>query len=81
MTVYIWIVEDGNGRSDIVSFWLVASEDRTTVKQMADLVVSHNMCVRQVHAIVGDKDSMSVRCWPRHSLDNDVDLTVSHGAD
>ena len=56
MPVYILIVEDGNGHSEIVAFWLAASEDRVTIKQMADLVVRHNPCTSQVRVIMGDKD-------------------------
>ena len=58
MPVYILIVEGGNGYSKIVAFrfWLVASEDRTTIKQMTDLGVRHNPCANQVHYTVIRKD-------------------------
>ena len=55
MPVYILIVEDGNGHSKIVAFWLAASEDWTTIKQMADLVVRHNPCASQVRYTVKRK--------------------------
>ena len=52
MPVYILIVEDGNGHSEIVAFWLAASEDRTTIKPMGDLVVGHNPCANQARDTV-----------------------------
>ena len=42
--------------TDTAKLWLAASEDRMTIKQMADLVVSHNPCASQVRVIMGDKD-------------------------
>ena len=56
MPVYILIVEDGNEHSEIVAFWLAASEDRTTIKQKADLVIHHNPCASQVSYTVTCKD-------------------------
>ena len=72
--VYILIVEDGNGHSKIVEFWLAASKDRMTIKQMVDLVVRHNPWVSQVRDIMGYKDFNErevfaqtfpgQQCWP-----------------
>ena len=56
MPVYVLIVENDNGHSKIVAFWLATSEDRMSIKQMADLVVSHNPCPSQVHVIMETKD-------------------------
>ena len=60
MPVYILIVDDCNGHSEIVAFWLAALEDRTTIKQMANLGVRPTSVptrfVTQLHAKIKETE-------------------------
>ena len=43
-TIYVLMVEDGNGESQVVALWLVANEERDTITALMDLFVRHNDC-------------------------------------
>ena len=42
MPLYIMMVVDGNGESEIVALWIVASEDRISIKNMVRIFKRHN---------------------------------------
>ena len=42
MPLYVLLVEDGNGESQIVLLWLVANEDAVTITAMALIFKNHN---------------------------------------
>ena len=54
MPLYIMIV-DGNGESEIVALWIVASEDRISIKNMVRIFKRHSSTDRTV-CIMSDKD-------------------------
>ena len=41
MPLYIMMVVDGNGESEIVALWIVASEDRISIKNMVRIFKRH----------------------------------------
>ena len=55
MPLYIMMVVDGNGESEIVALWIVASEDRISIKNMVQIFKRHNSTDRTV-CIMSDKD-------------------------
>ena len=56
MPLYVLLVEDGNGESQIVSLWLVASEDAVTIKTMTSMFKKHNKDWSRTLTIMSDKD-------------------------
>ena len=56
MPLYVLLVEDGNGESQIVSLWLVANEDAVTIKAMALIFKKHNKDWSRTLTIMPDKD-------------------------
>ena len=48
MPLYIMMVVDGNGESEIVALWIVASEDRISIKNMVHIFKRHNSTDRTV---------------------------------
>ena len=55
MPLYIMMVVDGNGESEIVALWIVASEDRISIKNMVRIFKRHNSTDRTA-CIMSDKD-------------------------
>ena len=56
MPLYIMLVVDGNGESEIVATFLAADETEDTIRSMVAEFKSHNPCYSQVQAIMSDKD-------------------------
>ena len=42
MPMYILMVVDGNGESEIIALWLVVYEDKDTISHLMDIFVKHN---------------------------------------
>ena len=56
MPLYVLLVEDGNGDSQIVSLWLVASEDAITIRSMLLIFKKHNEGWSRTLTVMSDKD-------------------------
>ncbi|XP_065315367.1 uncharacterized protein LOC135924243 [Gordionus sp. m RMFG-2023] len=56
MPLFITLIIDGNGESQIVSLWLVQSESYKCVKKMCDIMKYHNNNLTKLEVIVADKD-------------------------
>ena len=56
MQVYIMLVEDGNGESEIVFIWIVNQEDNQTITKMMESFKKHNDNWQKVECIITDKD-------------------------
>ena len=56
LDLYIFLVEDGNGESEIVALWMVMSEDVISIKQMAQIFKKHNPNWSKTRTIMSDKD-------------------------
>ena len=55
MPMYILMVVDGNGESEIVALWLVVYEDKDTISHLMDIFVKHNH-ITNTKCIMADKD-------------------------
>ena len=55
MPLYIIMVVDGNGASEVVALWLVANEDQNTICHLMDIFMKHNDTT-QIRYIMADKD-------------------------
>lgn len=39
MPIYLFVVEDGNGETEIVALWMVAKEDEASIGGMAESII------------------------------------------
>ena len=56
MPLYLFIVEDGNGESEIVAMWILVSEDASSIPHMAEIFQKHNRSWPKTSTIMSDKD-------------------------
>ena len=56
MPLYIFLVCDGNGQSEIVAAFLVASEQKPVIEQMVRIFKKHNTSWSATRVIMTDKD-------------------------
>ena len=42
MPMYIMLVVDGNGESEVIALWLVVNEDKMTINHLMDILLKHN---------------------------------------
>ena len=54
--LYIMLVEDGNGQSEIVAAFMVLQETDSTISKMVDLFKKYNSSWERVRVIMTDKD-------------------------
>ena len=55
MPLYIMLVVDGNGESEIIALWLVVNEDKTTISHLVDIFIKHNDTTK-TRCIMADKE-------------------------
>ena len=55
MPLYILMIVDGNGESEVAALWLLSSEDKHTIQQMVTIFKRHN-CTEGTKCIMADKD-------------------------
>lgn len=72
LPLYVLLIEDGNGLSEIVAIWLIADESGPTIQSMADLLIKHNPCTKYIKVVMADKDfnerEVFAKAFPRASL-------------
>jgi len=56
MPVYLFVVEDGNGETEIVAVWLVAKEDEASIGNMSEIFKKHNPSWIKTTSIMAHKD-------------------------
>ena len=56
MLLYIFLICDGNGQSEIVAAFLVASEQKPVIEQMVRIFKKHNTSWPATKVIMTDKD-------------------------
>lgn len=56
MPIYLFVVEDGNGETEIVALWMVAKEDEASIGGMAEIFKKHNPNWIKMTTIMADKD-------------------------
>ena len=55
MPLYVMLVEDGNGESEIICLWFISNEDRDTISRMTQIFKRH-IDTRQTNCVMTDKD-------------------------
>ena len=68
MPLYIFLVCDGNGQSEIVAAFLVASEQKPVIEQMVRIFKKHNTSWSATRVIMTDKDMMKETHFLKNSL-------------
>ena len=56
MPLYLLIVENGNGQSEIVGVWIVANESADTIREMVDIFKEQNPKWTEIKTVMTDKD-------------------------
>ena len=56
MPVYLIVIVDGNGETEIAAVYVVASEDRDTLKCLIQMFQRHNPAWTQIKTVLTDKD-------------------------
>ena len=56
MPLYLLIVENGNGQSEILGVWIVANESEETIHSMVDIFKERNPKWTRIKTIMTDKD-------------------------
>ena len=77
MLLYIMMVVDGNGKSEIVALWIVASEDRISIKNMVQIFKHHNSTDRIV-CIMSDKDMTEMDVLSEEILNAILQICLYH---
>lgn len=56
MPLYVLMVVDGNGESEVVCLWLTQFEDKETITELVQGFKKHNSCWSSILCIMSDKD-------------------------
>ena len=56
MPVFLQLIEDGNGESEVVSVFVVATEDKETLLSLLDIFKKHNSAWSLTQTVLTDKD-------------------------
>jgi zinc finger SWIM domain-containing protein 3 len=56
MLLFLLLIVDGNGASEVVALWFVDKEDRETLKEMLRFFKTHNHKAGDIKVVMGDKD-------------------------
>lgn len=56
LPLYVMLVIDGNGESEVAGLMLVADEDANTIKQMTSFFKAHNPSWEKIDCVMTDKD-------------------------
>ena len=55
MPLYVLMVVDGNGESQVVGLWIVANEEKDTIERLMDIFIAHNTTTN-IKVFMADKD-------------------------
>ena len=78
MPVYIMLVEDGNGESEIVCIWIVNQEDNQTITKMMESFKKHNGDWEKVECIISDKDMTERQVLKEQLPQSDLQICLFH---
>ena len=56
MPLFILLIVDGNGLSEIVALWIGTDESKETLRQIMQLFKKHNSNHNQIKCVMADKD-------------------------
>ena len=78
MSVFLQMVIDGNGESEIVAVFIVVLEDAETISKMVEIFKSHNPNWSQTKTIVTDKDLVERAVYSEQFPDAMLHLCIFH---
>lgn len=56
LPLYIFLVEDGNGESEVVAVWMIQTDDADSIRQMAEIFKKHNKWWSDTVTIIANKE-------------------------
>ena len=78
MPLYIFLVEDGNGESEVVAIWMVVVEDTVSISQMAEIFKKHNPSWENTKTIMSDKDFIERDALTSQFPDSSILICLFH---
>ena len=78
MAVFLQLVVDGNGESEIVSVFLLTSEDGQTISGLLDVFKRHNPSWNKIQTVLSDKDFTERGVYQRHYPQASLQLCLFH---
>ena len=78
MAVFLQLVVDGNGESEIISVFLVTSEDGETISGLLDVFKHHNPAWNEIQTVLSDKDFTERAVYKRHYPQACLQLCLFH---
>ena len=78
MPLYLLIVENGNGQSEIVGIWVVANETEETIQSMVDIFKEQNPKWSETTTIMTDKDFIEREVFSRSFPDAKLRICLFH---
>lgn len=78
MPLYLFLVEDGNGESEVVATWMVVAEDAISIRQMANIFKKHNQKWCNTVTIMADKDFIERDAFKAEFPDASILICLFH---
>ena len=78
MSLYVLLVEDGNGESEVVAIWIVVNEDASSIKKMVNLFKLHNKNWHKTTTIMSDKDFVEREVFKEEFPDAHLHICLFH---
>lgn len=78
MPVFIQLIVDGNGESEVVSVFVVVSEDAETMSSLLEIFKKHNPAWVQTKTVLSDKDFMERAVYSKHFPNAHLQLCLFH---
>ncbi|XP_053376767.1 zinc finger SWIM domain-containing protein 3-like [Mercenaria mercenaria] len=78
MPLYILLVENGNGQSEVVGIWLVADETEDMITQMVSMFKEQNPAWSQVKTVMSDKDFVEREVFSKEFPDASLRVCLFH---
>ena len=78
MPLYLLIVENGNGQSEIVGVWIVANESEETIQSMVDIFKEQNLNWTRTKTIMTDKDFVEREVFGSSFPDAKIRICLFH---
>ena len=78
MPLYLLIVENGNGQSEIVGIWVVANETEETINSMVEIFKDQNPKWTNTKTVMTDKDFIEREVFSRNFPDAKLRICLFH---
>ena len=80
MPLFVVLVVDGKGASEIVALWFVDKEDRETIREMLNFFKKHNPKFDDIRVVMADEDMTALCNKGGNSWCTNSDMSISHTA-